>query len=147
MDVVFLVAFHDEPWEFTRPGETFHRKGPGSASCAAPYPRAPGVPGCVREDLGPVGPPVGESRPQLQDRLGVDLTHPALGHPEDLAYLCEGQTFVVVKREDRLLAITQLGDGLGEDLLGLLVLEDRDRSCGRVWDRVTESGALRAIPS
>ena len=86
------------------------------------------------------------SRPaQLQDGLGVDLAHAALGHPEDLADLRQRETFVVVQRQHRPLALAELHDGLGQDLLGLLVLEQRHRAGRGVGDGVAERGPLGAV--
>src|SRR5579863_7661020 len=93
--------------------------------------------------VGPVRGAVVQPSPQLQDRLRVDLAHPALGHAEDLADLRQRETLVVIQREHRPLALTELHDGLGEDLLGLLVLEQRHGAGGGIGDRVAERGAVR----
>ncbi len=108
---------------------------------AAATPRGPSS----APSVGPVGGAVAQAGPQLENGLGVDLAHPALGHAQDLADLRQGQTFVVVQRQDGPLPVTELHDGLGEDLLGLLVLEHRHRSGGGVGDGVAERGPLAAV--
>ena len=65
---------------------------------------------------------------ELQHRLGVDLAHPGLGDTEDVADLCQGQTFVVVEGEHRLLTIAHLADRLDQRLFGLFDLEGVHRA-------------------
>src|ERR1700722_7148565 len=95
-------------------------RGHGRALAATTWGRTPAT-----SRLGAVGTAVAQSCSELQYCLGVDLAHTALGHAEDLADLGQGQAFVVVERQDGALALTQLHDGLAEDLFGLLVLEHR----------------------
>ena len=87
---------------------------------------------------------VGQLGPELQDGLGVDLADPALGHTEDVADLGQGQTFVVVEREDRLLPFAHLADGLDEGLLGLLDLEGVHRAGRGVGEGVTRAWSGRS---
>ena len=49
-------------------------------------------------------------RPEMQHRFGVDLRDPALGHAEYFTDFDKCQAFVVIQREDQLLALGKLLD-------------------------------------
>jgi hypothetical protein len=53
----------------------------------------------------------------------VELRDPGLGDAEHLADLAERQLLVVVQRDDELLPLRQVRDGLGERFLDLRLLE------------------------
>ena len=87
-----------------------------------------------------------EPGPQLQDGLGVDLAHPALGDAEHLADLGQGEALVVVEGEDHLLPVAEPVDGAGQQLLHLLDLEGATGPVGLVGDGLSEGGRLARSP-
>ena len=88
---------------------------------------------------------VRQLRAELAQRLGVDLTHPALGDAEDVADLGEGQTVVVVHHQHGPLPLGHAVDGRDQRLLGLLGLEGVDRPAGAVREGLAERRALGAV--
>ena len=102
---------------------------------------APGPSASPSRALGPVG----QLGPELQHGLGVDLAHPALGDPQDVADLGQGQAFVVVEGEHGLLPLGHLADGLDQRLLGLLDLEGVHRAGGAVREGLPEGRPVRAV--
>jgi hypothetical protein len=53
----------------------------------------------------------------------MELRDARVGDAEDLADLLGGQIFVVVQGDDHALALGELADGVGQDLLGFRLLD------------------------
>src|SRR4029077_10640549 len=87
----------------------------------------------------------GQAGLQAQDRLRVQLGDARLGHAQHLADLAQSQLFVVVERDDQLLALGQTRDRLAERFLQLRLrqLGLRLRSL-RVLDRVDQGDLVAA---
>src|SRR4029079_7658378 len=87
----------------------------------------------------------GQAGLQAQNRLRVQLGDARLGHAQHLTDLAQSQLFVVVERDDKLLALGQTRDRLAERFLQLRLrqLGLRLRSL-RVLDRVDQGDLVAA---
>src|SRR4051812_9324490 len=101
----------------SRPGSAAATKSSKSSMPPQPRGRVAGCPaGATSSKAGVLSVAlVGELAAQLQHGFRVHLADPALGDAEHLADLGEGQTLVVVERDDDLLALGQRVDGAGEE--------------------------------
>ena len=70
----------------------------------------------------------------------MNLADPALGDAEEGADLGQGEPLVVVEGEDEAFPVGHAVDGVGEEVLHLVDLEELDGVVGPVGDRVADGG-------
>src|SRR2546422_7861549 len=78
---------------------------------------------------------LGERRPELTDRLRMDLAHPRLGDAEDLPDLRQREALEVVEGHDDLLALGQPVDRACQHPSRLLTLEAGGGVMGGIGQR------------